>query len=127
MNNKYNYMNTIEEHRINRINNNKVKQFNIFKNLMVIAIFITILFITIFSIRAFVYANDNRNCNNSKQFKSICIYCGDSIDTISNSYLEYGYDSDKQFKKEIISINHLSNNEILIPGNYIVVPYYVSN
>jgi len=119
----YNYMNRLQNERYRRIA--RSRQVRRQKFLFCIGIFITILLLTFFSLRAFVYAND-KNCSgqSTKQYKSICIYCGDTIDSISEEYYSSQYSSINQLKKEIRSINHIDLTDNLIPGNYIVVPYY---
>lgn len=122
----YNYMERIEERRYKRIA--RSKQVKRQKILLFVGLFITILLITIFSIKAFAYANDSTTAQQpTKQFSSVMIYCGDSIESIANeNYILNGYASASSFASEIRSINHLSQDSKLIPGNYIVVPYYVN-
>lgn len=118
----YNYMERVENQRI--IRNARVKQVRRQKLVIGLGIFITILLCTIFSIRAFVYASDNNTSNSNKMYKSVMIYCGDSVNSIAHDNITYGYKNITTLENEIRSINHLSNDEILIPGNYVVVPYF---
>jgi len=120
----YNYMERIEEQRYRRMS--RIKEVRRNKIYLTIGLFITILLIMIFSIKAFVYANDNTiNNDGVKMYRSQVIYCGDSVEKIAHdNYIKAGYSTSSSYEKEIRSINHLSDNSILIPGNYIVVPYY---
>lgn len=119
----YNYMNRLENQRYKRIV--RTRQVRRQKMLLCFGIFITILLLTFFSLRAFVYANDKDEFSNyTKQYKSVCVYCGDTIDSISEEYYTHPYKSINQYKKEIRSINHIAMTDNLIPGNYIVIPYY---
>lgn len=122
----YNYMERIDARRYSRLA--RTKQVRRQKLMLAFGLFITILLITIFSLKAFIYANDNINTQMPvKQFSSIMIYCGDSIESISEErFATCGYSSSHELASEIISINHLSNDSKLIPGNYIVVPYYIA-
>ena len=121
--NSYNYMERIERQRYARTA--RVKQIKRQKIMLVIGLFITILLITLFSLKAFVYANDKATDNGTKMFKSTVIYCGDTVNSIAEeNYIISGYSSVTSYEKEIRSINHLSNDTNLIPGNYIVLPYF---
>lgn len=120
----YNYMERINQQKMNRLA--RTKQVRKQKQYIIIGLFITILIISFFSMRAFVYANERVSTSETsgKQFKSVVIYCGDTIDSIAEEYFDYHYSSVNSFEKEIRIINHLSFNDTLIPGNYITVPYY---
>ena len=125
-NTNYNYMERVEANKQSRIL--RTQQVRRQKILLGIGLFITILIISILSIRAFTYANDNVNINKPiKQFSSIMIYCGESVESIAeDNYIKKGYPSAESFANEIRTINHLSNDSKLIPGNYIVIPYYIA-
>lgn len=120
------YIERAENRRYDRNHYNRArsKSYN-FKLIVMILIFIFSIFISVFSIKKHAYANENSN-NSIKQFKSVVIYCGDSIDSISDNYEDYGYTSKNSFAREICSINGLSNDCMLIAGNYIIIPYFES-
>ena len=100
--------------------------YNLKRFILGFALFITILLFSIFSINAFTYAASNEyNSNLVKKYHSVMIYCGDSIESIASStYNNNVYSSQRQYEKEIRSINHLTDETELIPGNYIVLPYF---
>ncbi|MCR5420617.1 MAG: LysM peptidoglycan-binding domain-containing protein [Lachnospiraceae bacterium] len=62
--------------------------------------------------------------NNIKCYKSITIYCGDTRTSISKEYYTGEWDSVTSFTNEIKKINHISNDDYLIAGNYLTIPYY---
>lgn len=119
----YDYMSRVEEQRIKRLaRERQVKRQKLF---FIIGVLITMAFISFFSVRAF--ANTDNTAADSfgtKQYRSIKIYCGDTVESIAEEYYSFQYSSVDRLASEIMSINHLSADEKLIPGNYIVVPYY---
>ena len=119
----YNYMERVENERVKRMA--RVKQVRIQKLILAVAIFITILICTIFSLKAFVYASDKTTDKGTKMYKSVVIYCGDTVTSIAEEYFPTSsYESADKLIGEIKSINHISEDTSLIPGNYLVVPYY---
>lgn len=88
--------------------------------------FLIVLLITLCIISSNTYA-DNKNSTNKnlvKQYKSVMIYSGDTLDTIAVKYMGEGYVSVNSFKNEVLSINGINEASHLIPGNHIIVPYY---
>lgn len=118
------YFERVENSRYARIHRSDKKRFLKFqKSILMLIIFFIMIIISILSIKHFTFAEDN-NINVRKQYKSIMIYCGDSVDEISDNFVLYGYPSKDSLSKEICSINGLSFDCELTPGNYIIVPYY---
>ena len=119
----YDYMNRVQEQRSRRLaRERQVKRQKLF---FIIGVLITMAFISFFSVRAF--ANTDNTAADSfgtKQYKSIKIYCGDTVGSIADKYYSFQYSSVDRLASEIMSINHIAPDEKLIPGNYIVVPYY---
>ncbi len=60
----------------------------------------------------------------SKYYTSVMVYPGDSLETLTEEYMSEGYDDPASLAKEILSINHLSPDKALQPGNHIIVPVY---
>lgn len=79
-----------------------------------------------FIISSNAYADNKNNIddNYTKQYKSVMIYSGDTLDTIAFKYMGDGYSSVNAFINEIKSINNINDYTTLIPGNHIIVPYY---
>ncbi len=100
----------------------RVKQVRMQKSVLFLISFLFILFFTLFLISKMTYANENESV--TKQYKSITIYCGDSVASISEDFATHGYTSYDKYAKEICSINHISRETTLIPGNHIIIPYY---
>lgn len=59
----------------------------------------------------------------SKYYTSILIHKGDSLWTIADEYMSEQYKSQKDYIKEVKSINNLSGDSIHA-GQYLVIPYY---
>ena len=61
---------------------------------------------------------------NVKCYRSVMIYLGDTVYSIAEENIGEGYDSVAAYAKEIVRINHIDLDTVLIPGNYLVVPYF---
>lgn len=72
-----------------------------------------------------VYAKSNSADMSTKVYKSIMIYSGDSFDSIADKYISDEYSSKEAYVKEVISINNMCSDSTLVPGNHIIVPYYL--
>ena len=91
---------------------------------IMIGIMITLILCLVFSIRAFANTDEASVDLSSKQYKSIMIYCNDSVESIAEEYYTPEFSSVKRMEDEIRNINHISPYDELIPGNYLVIPYY---
>ncbi len=91
---------------------------------IIIGVLITMAFISFFSIKAF--ANTGNSCETyvTKQYKSVMIYCGDTVESIAEDNYSVMFSSVDKLADEIRNINHISGGEKLIPGNYLVIPYF---
>ena len=119
----YRYMDMVEERRLRRVA--RARQVKRQKMFFIIGVLITMAFISFFSVRAF--ANTDNNSADSfgtKQYKSIKIYCGDTVESIAKDNYSFQYSSVDRLAGEIRSINNISSEEKLIPGNYLVIPYF---
>jgi len=116
------YYERSENRRYDRTHS-KRRAVNIYKYLLMITIFMIVSFLFIISIKHFTYASDTDNCKR-KLYKSVTIYAGDNIDSISENFSSYGYEDQNQFVKEICHINSISESSDLIAGNFIILPYY---
>ncbi|MCR5734632.1 MAG: hypothetical protein K6G22_08510 [Lachnospiraceae bacterium] len=95
------------------------------RNMILIFILSMIIFVLVFS--CFAYASDKKDsvsAAGTKCYKSVVIHLNDTLDTIAQGNLSNGYSSDDELVKEIISINRISADTALIPGNSLIVPYY---
>ena len=118
----YNYMTRVEESRSRRIA--RTRQVRRQKILVVIGFLITIAMCLFFSIKAFANTDTDMKESDNKQFRSIMIYCGDTVDSVAQDHFDERFRSVGRLEDEIRSINHLTATEKLIPGNYLVIPYY---
>ncbi|MCR5673268.1 MAG: hypothetical protein K6F87_06090 [Lachnospiraceae bacterium] len=119
----YDYMIRVEDERQKRIA--RTRQVRRQKLLIIIGVLITMALCSFFSVKAF--ANTDTTMADSfgtKQYKSIMIYCGDTVDSIAEDNYSFQFSSVGRLASEIRSINHISADEKLIPGNYLVIPYF---
>ncbi|MCR5790794.1 MAG: hypothetical protein K6G83_12975 [Lachnospiraceae bacterium] len=72
------------------------------------------------------YAADQDTAG-TKYYKSIMIYGGDTLESVAEQYMTDEYESKKAYMKEVAFMNHLhvTGENGLIPGNYIIIPYYL--
>lgn len=119
----YSYMTRVQETRSRRATRaRRVKRQKMF---IVIGVLITLALCSFFSIKAF--ANTDSSSTDSfgtKQYKSVKIYCRDTVESIAEDNFSFQFSSVEKMAREIRSINHMSDDEELVPGNYIVVPYF---
>ncbi len=118
----YNYMNRVEDQRCRRMA--RARQVRRQKLFLIIGVLITMAFISFFSVKAFAHTDDPAGCFGTKQYKSIMIYCGDTVESIAEENFCPMYPSCEKMVQEIRSINHIGSGEELIPGNYLVIPYF---
>ncbi|MCR5687144.1 MAG: hypothetical protein K6G58_03915 [Lachnospiraceae bacterium] len=119
---EYDHLDRVRQERVRRME--RTRQVRKQKLLMIIGVMI-LMALSIFSVKAF--ANTDTTAADSfgtKQYKSIMIYCGDTVDSIAESNYSFQFRSVGRMASEIRSINHLSADEKLIPGNYLVIPYF---
>jgi hypothetical protein len=65
------------------------------------------------------------NIRRVKQYKAVMINCGDNIATISSRMYTDDFNDPDSFIHEINMINHLDEDEELIAGNFLTIPYYI--
>ena len=70
-------------------------------------------------------SSDRCSTEYKKCYTSIMIYPGDSIDTITDKYYTQQFKDKDSLAFEILSINHLSPEKTLEPGNHIIGPIYI--
>ena len=59
-----------------------------------------------------------------KYYKAVMIGCGDSLNKIAGNMYTDDFKDIASFEHEINMINHLDEDEELIAGNYLTIPYY---
>ncbi|MBO4902559.1 MAG: hypothetical protein J5518_07180 [Lachnospiraceae bacterium] len=93
------------------------------KLLLILALFLLALIIGLFSVHAYAYAKNNEP-ERVKQYRSITIYAGDSLYSISTTYMTPEYADTASYVKEVAFMNHMDPDAKLIPGNHLIIPYY---
>ncbi len=91
--------------------------------LRIIAMFLVIAIITLFAAKRITYAKSS-DINMNKKYTSITIYCGDTVETIAAKNYGIGYSSENSYINEICKINNIDRYADLIPGNFLILPYY---
>ena len=76
------------------------------------------------SLSSFAGSKDIAKLASEKQYTSVLIYPGDSLDSLTDQYISPEYKNREKLKMEIMSINHLSPDKVLTAGNHIIVPVY---
>ena len=103
----------------------KAKRSNIvmMQYLAIITVFVVALIVSILISSSNAYANSN-SPERVKKYKSVMIYCGDSMESIADKNITDEYKTEAKFIKEVCSINNITEDTKLVPGNHIIVPYY---
>lgn len=74
----------------------------------------------------FAFAKQNVEANErTKVYKSIVIYAGDTLTSIASEYCSDEWNDTTAYIHEVSRINHLDDDELLIAGNYLIIPYYI--
>lgn len=90
------------------------------------------LFIVIFLFSILFFTNKTsannfaHDSNSVKLYKSVTIYAGDTLESIASDYMSDEYSSVVKYVNELLAINSMNSDTVLIPGNKIIVPYYMS-
>lgn len=71
----------------------------------------------------FSSAKDNDELVYYKYYSSIVVDRGDTLWSIAKEHMGAQYDSEKEYVKEVMQMNALSDDEI-IAGQHLVIPYY---
>ncbi len=117
------YMERAEARKIQRLQ--REKQVKRQRRLIFALLFAIVLTIAVLSITHFAYASaDSDTVSRIKYYKSIMIYSGDTLESITSRYMTTEYKSSEQYIYEISCMNHLSDDSVLIAGNYLMIPYY---
>ena len=120
---EYDYMDRVRDERQKRME--RTRQVKRQKMLVIIGVLVTMALCSFFSVKAFANTDTTKaDSFGTKQYKSIMIYCGDTVDTIAEANYSFQFSSARRLASEIRSINHISADEKLIPGNYLVIPYF---
>lgn len=77
----------------------------------------------IIALSSFVVRANNADDSSFKYFTSIEVQPGDSLWSISNTYMDQHYDSNQEYIQEVKRINSL-DSEAVQAGQFIIVPYY---
>lgn len=59
-----------------------------------------------------------------KYYTSVTVQPGDSLWSIAEEYYVLGYDSPTDYIEEVMHINHLDDENEIISGSSLVIPYY---
>ena len=72
-----------------------------------------------------VFAGSNRD--HQKLYTDICIEQGDTLWSIAGEYMSPEYRDSSAYIQEIMEINHLTDENSIHEGSYLVIPYYAKS
>ncbi len=113
-----------KKYRIYKRNKNQ-KSINTLRTIIITAT-ACILGITIAFGTGLFVKNVNAQDNNilHKYYTSITVEPGDSLWSIAAEHYTLGYDDPSDYIKEVMHINHLKDENEIISGSTLVIPYY---
>ena len=72
----------------------------------------------------FSRAKDNNETVTYKYYQSYQINAGDTLTSIAQIYADEEISSVSSYIKEVKQMNHLSDEDLLQAGDYLIIPYY---
>lgn len=96
-------------------------------SLFIVLVAVTFVLITLISARFTFAKQTDEGSARIKVFKSIVIYGGDTLTSITDKYYSPEWKDRFSYMHEVSMINHLDDEEKLIAGNYLIVPYYIED
>ena len=72
----------------------------------------------------FSRAKDNNETVTYKYYQSYQINAGDTLTSIAQTYADEEISSVSSYIKEVKQMNHLSDEDLLQAGDYLILPYY---
>lgn len=113
-----------KKYRSFKRNKNQVKK-NTLRNIIITATACILGISIAFGAGVFV-KNVNAHDNDilHKYYTSVTVQPGDSLWTIAEEHYALGYDSPADYIKEVMHINHIDDENEIISGSSLVIPYY---
>ena len=96
-------------------------------SLFIVLVTVTFVLSTLISARFTFAKQTDEGSARIKVFKSIVIYGGDTLTSITDKYYSPEWKDRFSYMHEVSMINHLDDEEKLIAGNYLIVPYYIED
>ena len=100
------------------------------QKLILSGVLIAAVLILTFSLGArltFAKSNNDNSVRRVKYYKAVMIKCGDSMNKIAKDIYTDDFKDVDSFIHEIKVINHLDEDEELIAGNFLTIPYYIDH
>ena len=72
----------------------------------------------------FSRAKDSNETVTYKYYQSYQINAGDTLTSIAQTYTDEEINSVSSYIKEVKQMNHLSDEDLLQAGDYLIIPYY---
>lgn len=72
----------------------------------------------------FSRAKDSKETVTYKYYQSYQINAGDTLTSIAQTYTDEKINSVSSYIKEVKQMNHLSDEDLLQAGDYLIIPYY---
>ncbi len=95
------------------------------KRRLLIILFLLVLILGLFSMKAFVLAGEKNERTTIKTYQSVLIYRGDTLTSIAEAHRDSHYPDPDSYIREIAFMNHIDTDAILIPGNHLIVPLII--
>lgn len=92
-----------------------------------IFIFLLVMIIVLLSCKAFTYADESVDSSRIKCYRSITIYYGDTLPAIACDNIPPEYSDLTNYIQEIAFINQMNVDDTLVPGNHLIIPYYIAS
>ncbi len=113
------------QYRETRIAENRKRRLRIVRNRRIaLALIIAVLFFTTSFIAAVLMSKASSDDVSVKYYTQITVRRGDTLSGLAARYMSDDYKSTGSYINEVRSINHMSEDDELIAGTNVVVPYY---
>ncbi len=118
---------TYNAYRELRIIKNRERRKKIVRNQKIaLALIISVVIFTILFVYAALVSNADAGNISYKYYTGIEVHSEDSLCNIARRFITEEYEDTDQYIKEVRSINHIRDDEDIIAGQTLIIPYYSS-
>ncbi len=108
-----------------RIVENRKRRMRIVRHQRIaLALIVAVLIFLITFVTAVLMSSASSNEIKTKRYTNLTVSCGDTLWSIADRYMTEEYDSHDQYIKEVCGINHLSEDDVILAGTNVIIPYY---
>ncbi len=113
------------QYRETRIAENRKRRLRIVRNRRIaLGLIIAVIVFTTSFIAAVLMSRASTDDVSVKYYTQITVQRGDTLSGLAARYMSDDFNSTSSYINEVRSINHMSEDEELIAGTSVVVPYY---